>query len=176
VVGSGAAPEEAWAEAGAAGAPEGISASLAAHGRVDSERLRTVLEEHVVSTVVELLAGGSDRYEVLSEQTHQLGARFRFEVDDVLAEAGRRLETWRAISGTLPSTSTRIRLAPTLPRGITAESVTAVEWQVLASMGQESTVAQLIGSSGLSAFTVFDVLHRLLRRGLVVAQADAPAP
>ena len=56
------------------------------------------------------------------------------------------------------------------------ESVTAVEWQVLAAMGEETTVAQIIGSSGLSAFTVFDVLHRLLRRGLVVAQGDAPAP
>ena len=52
-----------------------------------------------------------------------------------------------------------------------------VEWQVIAAMPEEGTVAEVIGGSGLSAFTVFDVLHRLVRRGLVQAvTGDAPAP
>ena len=39
------------------------------------------------------------------------------------------------------------------------------------------SVAEVIGGSGLSAFKVFDVLHRLVRRGLVQAvTGDAPAP
>jgi DNA-binding IclR family transcriptional regulator len=41
----------------------------------------------------------------------------------------------------------------------------------------EGTVAEVIAASGLSAFTVFDVLHRLVRRGLVQALVeDAATP
>jgi hypothetical protein len=43
-------------------------------------------------------------------------------------------------------------------------------------MPEEGSVAEVIAGAGLSAFTVFDVLHRLLRRGLVQAvDGDAPA-
>jgi hypothetical protein len=177
VVGSGAAPESAWVDAGPAAAQGGIAAALAEDTRVDGARLEAVLQEHTVSTVVELLTPGSDRYEFLPDQVHQLGARFRFPVDAVLAEAGRRLETWRAISDTIPSTGTRLRRSPTLPRGATSATLEAVEWQVLSAMPEEGTVAEVIGSSGLNAFTVFDVLHRLLRRGLVQPVAeDAAGP
>lgn len=173
VVGSGAAPDDAWVEAGAAQNPEGIGAALDDDPRVDSARLRAVLGEHVVSTVVELLAGGNERYEVPGDQSHQLGARIRFEVDAVLAEAEHRLAAWRSISGSLPTTATRVRLAPTLARGTTGEALSAVEWQVLAAIGGGTSVAEVIAGSGLSAFTVFDVLHRLLTRSLVVVADDA---
>jgi hypothetical protein len=177
VVGSGAAPEAAWTDAGPAAAKATIAATLADDTRVDGQRLHNVLLEHTVSTVAELLASGAERWEFLPDQVHQLGDRFRFPVDQVLAEAGRRLNTWREISDTLPSTGTRVRRAPTLPRGATAASIDATEWQVLAAMPDEGTVAEVIGGSGLSAFTVFDVLHRLVRRGLVRPVAeDAPAP
>lgn len=173
VVGSGATPEAAWTDASASRAE--IAAALDDDERVDSRRLRAVIHEHVVSTVVELLVPGTERYEFLADQTHQLGTRFCFPVAEVLADAGRRLSTWRSISGTLPSTATRVRRSPTLPPGTTSESLTAVEWQVLMAMPTEGTVAEVIAASGLSAFTVFDVLHRLVRRGLVQAVEDAHA-
>jgi hypothetical protein len=177
VVGSGAAPEEAWTDAGPSAAHAAIAAALADDTRVDSQRLHNVLLEHTVSTVAELLVPGTERWELLPDQVHQLGDRFRFPVDQVLAEAGRRLGTWREISSTLPSTSTRVRRTPTLPRGSTSTPIDAMEWQVLAAMPEEGTVAEVIGGSGLSAFTVFDVLHRLVRRGLVRPVAeDAAAP
>lgn len=173
VVGSGATPEVAWNEA--AGAPDGISAALADDERVDGERLRAVLYEHTVSTLVELLVPGTESYEFLADQTHQIGTRFCFTVADALADAGRRLNAWRTISSTLPSISTRVRRSPTLPRSATTESVTAVEWQVIMAMPADGTVAEVIAASGLSAFTVFDVLHRLVRRGLVQPVEEAPS-
>jgi hypothetical protein len=177
VVGSGAAPEAAWNDAAPAAAKAAIAAALADDTRVDGQRLHTVLLEHTVSTVAELLVPGTERYEFLPDQVHQLGDRFRFPVDQVLAEAGRRLNTWREISGTLPSTGTRVRRAATLPRGATSATLDPMEWQVIAAMPEEGTVAEVIGGSGLSAFTVFDVLHRLVRRGLVRAVTEgAPAP
>jgi hypothetical protein len=175
VVGSGAAPEPSWADAGPAAATGGVAAALAADERVDSQRLQAVLFEHIVSTMVELLTPGAERYELLPDQIHQLGAHFRFPLEDVLAEAGRRLTTWRSISEALPSTATRVRRSPTLPRGSTAETLTAVEWQVLSAMPEEGSVAEVIAGSGLSAFTVFDVLHRMVRRGLVQAVAGDAA-
>jgi hypothetical protein len=175
VVGSGAAPEAAWNEAG--GSPVGIAGALDDDERVDSDRLRTVLQEHVVSTLAELLAPGTERYEFLADQTHQLGARFCFPVDELLTDAERRLDTWRSISSTLPSTGTRVRRSPTLPRDSVSATLSAVEWQVLSAMPADGTVAQVIATSGLSAFTVFDVLHRLVRRGLVQPLGeDAAAP
>lgn len=172
-VGSGAAPEAAWVEAGAADAPGGIAATLAGDERVDGDRLRAVFQEHVVATVAELLSPGAERYEFLPDQVHQLGAHYRFPTEEVLAEAGRRLSAWRTISSTLSSTGTRVRRSPTLPRGVTTASLSAVEWQVLSAMPEEGSVAEVIGAAGLSAFTVFDVLHRLVRRGVVQAIATA---
>ncbi len=177
VVGSGAAPELSWTEAGPAAATAAIAATLASDGRVDLERLRAVLQEHVVSTLAELLVPGSERYEFLPDQVHQLGARFRFPVKEALDEAGRRLNTWREISDTIPSTGTRVRRSPTLPRATSVATIEAVEWQVLAARPEDGTVAEVIAGSGLSAFTVFDVLHRLVRRGLVQpVTGDAAAP
>jgi len=177
VVGSGAAPEGAWTDAGPAARTSGIAAALADDTRVDGQRLQAVLREHIVSTLAELLVPGSERFEFLPDQLHQLGPRFLFPVDEALAEAGRRLEAWRSISDVLPSTSTRVRRSPTLPRGTTAAPLEAVEWQVVSAMPDEGTVAEVIAASGLSAFTVFDVLHRLVRRGLVQpVTGDAAAP
>jgi len=173
VVGSGAAPEGAWTEA--TGSPAGIAGALDDDDRVDSDRLRSVLLEHVVATLAELLAPGTDRYEFLADQTHQLGARFCFPVGQVLDDAGRRLTTWRSISTTLPSTATRVRRSPTLPANAVSASLSAVEWQVLSAMPGTGTVAEVINAAGLSAFTVFDVLHRLVRRGLVQAVAEDAA-
>lgn len=173
VVGSGATPEGAWNDA--AGTSGGISDALAADDRVDGERLRAVLYEHTVSTLVELLVPGTESYEFLADQAHQIGTRFCFPVAEVLTDAGRRLDVWRAISSTLPSTSTLVRRSPTLPRSATTESLTAVEWQVIMAMPAEGTVAEVIAAAGLNAFTVFDVLHRLVRRGLVQAVQGDPS-
>jgi hypothetical protein len=170
VVGSGAAPEEAWTDAAASG--RGLADALADDERVDAARLQAVLLEHTVSTVVELMVPGTERYEFLADQAHQVGARFRFSVPEIVAEAGRRLEAWRTISDTLPSTSTRVRRSPTLPAATTQVALTPVEWQVVSAMPPEGTVADVIAASGLSAFTVFDVLHRLVRRGLVQRTED----
>ncbi len=173
LVGSGAVPEEAWTAATAVG--HDIAAHLDDDHRVDSERLRSVLEEHAVATVVELLAPGPERYEFLDEATHQLGPRYRFPVEVILTEADRRLDTWRSTRGGL-DTSTLVRRAATLAPGVTVASVTAVEWQVLATMPERATVAEVIAVSGLSAFTVFDVLHRLVARRLVQPLAPASDP
>jgi hypothetical protein len=176
-VGSGAAPEAAWNDAGPAAARSGVAAALASDERVDAARLQAVLAEHIVSTLVELLAPGGERWEFLPDQVHQLGPHYRFSAEQLLAEANRRLTTWRSISDTIPSTSTRMRRSPTLPRGTTAAELSAVEWQVLSAMPEEGSVAEIIAGAGLSAFTVFDVLHRLLRRGLVQAvDGDAAGP
>jgi hypothetical protein len=176
-VGSGAAPEAAWSDASRAAAASGVAAALAADERVDGERLQAVLAEHIVSTLVELLTPVAQRYEWLPDQVHQLGPHFRFSAAQLLDEAGRRLATWRAISDVLPSTATRVRRSPTLPRGSTTAELTAVEWQVLSAMPEEGSVAEVIAGAGLSAFTVFDVLHRLVSRGLVRAvDGNAAAP
>jgi hypothetical protein len=57
---------------------------------------------------------------------------------------------------------------------VTGASLSAVEWQVLAAMPDEGSVAEVIGASGLSAFTVFEVLYRLVHRGLVQAIPTPP--
>ncbi|HEY8059627.1 MAG TPA: helix-turn-helix domain-containing protein, partial [Acidimicrobiales bacterium] len=61
------------------------------------------------------------------------------------------------------------------PREAVSTSLSAVEWQVLSAMPTEGSVAEVIAASGLSAFTVFDVLHRLVRRGLVQAVLEDAA-
>ena len=166
VVGSGVADDDAWQRAVAATA-EGrtLVDSLVDESGVDEARLQSVLYEHTVTTVFELLVPSDDEFTFVAEGTHQVGARFRFSVDAVLRDAGERLESFRHIAAALPSTSMVLRMTPTLPENRGDITLTPMQWQVLAAVDGKRTIAEVIAMTGRSAFAVFPALHHLLETG-----------
>ena len=99
-----------------------------------------------------------------------IGGRFTFAVDELLADAGQRVDAWKAIAEDIPSISMRMRLAHSLRRK--QLTVTADEWHVLSRVDGQATIADIIRELGMSAFAVCAVLHRLLQTGAVEPVPD----
>lgn len=150
---------------------DGLTLVDAILGSGDSvpERLRAALYEHTISTLFELLVPNSNRFRFGRGEVHQLGARFLFPVDEVLNAASARLRDFTVIARAFPSTDVVVRVVPRLPPDTPQVTVSAIEWQVLAAVDGQRTVADIIEQVGHSAFTVFSTLHRLLRAGAIEA-------
>lgn len=164
-IGSGITDAAGWGEALALaerGTPL-VETFLAAGA--DPERVRTVLYEQTVGAVFELLLPSDDRFVFLPEEPHEVGHRFRFAVEPLLADARRRIDAWRVIAEAIPTTSLVMRLTPSLPAP--QVTITADEWHVLSRVDGHATIADIIRTLGMSAFAVCGVLHRLRDAGVV---------
>lgn len=136
--------------------------------RPDREPLiRRLLHEYNLNTLFELLVPSDDVFSFESGRSHRLGDRLAVETGTLLAQAEHRIEIWRMIAGRIPSTSTTFRLAPTLADGRFERVVSADEWQYLARLDGRTSVAEVITSTGESAFRVCSTLYRLLLEGLI---------
>jgi hypothetical protein len=165
VIGSGLASGDVWEEiAAAADAGSTLTDALAAAG-VDQDRTRAVLYDHTVGAIFELMLPGDDAFAFLPDEHHPIGARFTFTVDELLADAGQRIDAWKLIAEAIPSISIRMRLSHSIPRA--QMTITADEWHVLSRVDGYATIADIIRELGMSAFAVCAVLHRLLQVGAV---------
>lgn len=169
VVGAGLVTATAWDAAEQVVSVDGsaLADALVKVGGVDAASLRHLVYEHTVTAIFELMVPSTDPFRFLAEQRHPFGSPFRFKVEQVLRDAGRRVDAWRAIAEAIPSTSVVMRIAPSLPIEADGVTVSGTEWQVLAALDGRRTVAEIIRSSGMSAFTVCSALHRLLTAGAI---------
>jgi hypothetical protein len=136
--------------------------------RPDREtRIRRLLHEYNLNTLFELLVPSDAEFSFESGRRHRLGDRLAVDTGTLLAQAEHRIEIWRMIAGRIPSTNTRFRMAATMGDGRFERIVTADEWQYLACLDGHTSVAEVITSSGESAFRVCSTLYRLLLEGLI---------
>lgn len=145
----------------------GLADALMRTGGADPASLRHLVYEHTVTTAFELMIPSADPFRFVPGEAHPFGDAFRFKAEQVLRDAGRRLEAWRAIAEAFPTTDIVLRVAPTLPLEADSVTVSATEWQVLARLDGESTISEMIRAVGMSAFTVCSALHRLLTAGAI---------
>jgi hypothetical protein len=164
-IGSGLTTADGWWAASERARATGSLADAVIEAGASPDQVRDVLYEQTVSVTFELLLPSDDEFVFTPGATHPIGATFRFEPDELLADATARVEAWKQIADAVPSTSVvmrPVRVAPT-------EEVTlsAQEWAVLALLDGRRSVAELVHELGMSAFTVCFVLHGLRTAGLV---------
>lgn len=175
MVDAGAVDEGGWKAVLDGAAQHGsVVRSLLAAG-APMETVADAVRELTLGTLLELLVPDSDDYRVAEGETHQLGSDITFAVEEVLEEASDRLERWGALKDTLPSMTTVLRRAPSLPTGRRAVELDRVQWRIVALLDQPQTLAGLIERLGLGAFRLFDGIYHLLEEGLVLAD-PAPPP
>ena len=169
VVGAGLVASTAWEAAEQVATVDGSSLAdaLVRVGGVDAASLRHLVYEHTVTTAFELMVPSHDPFRFVPDRVHPFGAPFRFKVEQVLRDAGRRVDSWRAIAEAIPSTAVVMRITSSLPIEADSVTVSGTEWQVLAALDGRRTVAEIIRSLGMSAFTVCSALHRLLIAGAI---------
>ena len=130
-------------------------------------RVRRLLHEYNLNTLFELLVPSDTEFSFESGRRHRLGDRLAVDTGTLLAQAEHRIEIWRRIASRIPSTSTTFRLAPIMPDGRFDRSVSADEWRYLAHLDGRTSVAEVITSTGESAFRVCSTLYRLLLEELI---------
>jgi len=165
LIGSGLVDSAGWSAAEAGARTAGSIGEALIAGGVDPARLEHVLREQCIGVVFELLLPDAATFEFADGETHPIGDRFRFPPAELVAEARHRIDGWRPIARSVPSTAAVLRPV----RHLATDEVTvgASDWTVLALLDGHRTVADLIAELGVSAFVVCAQLHRLREAGLV---------
>jgi hypothetical protein len=165
LTGPGLIDSEAWAAASEADDRE-VLAALSAGG-ADAERLEAALHRHIVTTLFEFVLPSSDPFTFIVDEPHDLGSAVSFPADELVAAATARLDEWKEIAESVPSTSAVPRLVTRLSDGVDAVTITAGEWQVLAALDSARSVTDLIDVLGMTTFDLCQVLHHLVLAGAV---------
>ncbi|HSL57311.1 MAG TPA: DUF4388 domain-containing protein [Acidimicrobiales bacterium] len=169
VIGAGLADEATWQEAVARtgpGAAPGAGLDALVERGVDRGRLRAVIYEHSVSTLFELLLPSRDDFRFVPGEQHPFAVEPGYPLAECLDDARRRLERWRDIAATIPSTATVLRRTATLPVGVASVTIAPMEWEVLGLLDGHRDVATLVHVTGMGALALSALLHRLVTDGL----------
>ncbi|KAA0234953.1 MAG: hypothetical protein JJLCMIEE_01305 [Acidimicrobiales bacterium] len=169
LVGSGVTTDEGFTAASAnfERGESSLAEGLVRFGGADLARMRHVLYEHTISSVFEMMLPSRDSFHFQPGESHPAGERFRFSVEQVIADAERRLEAWTEIAESIPSVTIVMQMRPLLPPELPTVTISPEEWSVLAALDGRRSIADLVLHLGMSAFAVCDLLHRLLMRGIV---------
>lgn len=139
----------------------------------DPERLRARLYDHTVNTLFELLLPSTARFTFQAGESHPFSVDPGFPFDDVLDDVRHRVEQWRTIASSIPTTSMVLVRAPRLPLTSGPITLNHEEFELLGLLDGDRDVADLIQVLGMSAFRVMSTLHRLMQAGAVVPRDTA---
>jgi hypothetical protein len=173
VVGSGLVADAALADAVDRSLAEdglGVVRALQQAGAVEEGALHDIGGEHVVDTVFDLLRWPEGDFAFVVDEPNPDDVGISRQVDDVVAEARRRLDQWGKVATTLPSPQSVLSIVtspaadPVLSRD---------EWTLLALVDGRRTVAAIVALAGRGEFTVASSLADLVERGLLrTAEGD----
>jgi hypothetical protein len=148
----------------------GVVRALQQDGAVEEGALHDIGAEHVVDTVFDLLRWPDGDFAFVVDEPNPDDVGVSRQVDDVVAEARRRLEQWGSVATTLPSPQSVLSIStspsadPVLSRD---------EWSLLALVDGRRTVAAIVGLAGRGEFSVASSLADLVERGLLrIADGD----
>ena len=173
VVGSGLVADDALAAAVDRSLTEdglGVVRALQQAGALDEGALHDIGAEHVVDTVFDLLRWPEGDFAFVVDEPNPDDVGVSRQVDDLVAEARRRLEQWGNVATTLPSPQSVLSI-------VTNPSVDPVlsrdEWSLLALVDGRRTVAAIVGLAGRGEFAVASSLADLVERGLLrIGESD----
>jgi hypothetical protein len=168
VVGAGLVDDEALADAVEKVLDEpgsGLGKALAETGRLDAQVLTALATEQATDAVFELLRwpDGDFAFVVDEADPDDLGAAL--QVEEVVAEGRRRLETWATLTDKVPSTTAVVTL---VPAPSSDPVLSRDEWALLSLVDGNRSVGDLVTLSGTGEYIVVCALAALADRGLVV--------
>jgi hypothetical protein len=169
IAGSGLVSDDALAAAvGQVGHGEdlGIARALRDSLSVDEGELHTLVSEHIVDSVFDLMRWADGEFEFVVDEPNVDDVGVKREVDEVVGEARRRLDAWAEIDSTVASPGTVLSLALD-PSG--DPIVSRDEWALLALVDGRRSVADVVEMCGRGQYAVAVALAELASRGLLRA-------
>lgn len=145
----------------------GLARALRDANAIDDAELTTLVCEHVVDTVFDLMRWTEGVFEFVVDEANIDDVGATREVEEVVTEARARLDTWSTIDervaapGTVLSLALRPNIDPQLQRD---------EWALLALIDGRRTVGELVNLCGRGEYAVVVALAELVTKGLVLVE------
>ena len=144
----------------------GVARAVQQAGALDEGALHDMVSEHIVDTVFDLLRWPDGEFSFAVDEANPDDVGVSRQVDEVVTEARRRLESWGTVAATIPSPQTVLSLSTTPPDD---PQLTRDEWALLALIDGQRTVGEVVGLCGRGDYNVVSALADLVNRGLLRA-------
>jgi hypothetical protein len=145
----------------------GLARALRDANAIEEGELHTLVSEHVVDTVFDLMRWEEGVFEFVVDEANTDDVGVIREVEEVVTEARQRLETWASLDERVAASDTILSLAlspendPELDRD---------EWALLALVDGRRTVGDLVTLCGRGQYAVVVALAALVGKGLILSE------
>src|SRR5947209_6831056 len=119
----------------------GVARALQQAAALDEGVLHDLVSEHIVDTVFDLLRWPDGEFSFSVDEGNPDDVGVSRQVDDIVAEARRRLESWGTVAATIPSPQTVLSLAANPPDD---PHLSRDEWAMLALIDGQRTVGEVV--------------------------------
>ncbi|MDX6215473.1 MAG: hypothetical protein QOG99_1057, partial [Frankiales bacterium] len=143
---------------------EGLGRTLLSQGSVPEDDAKRLAIEQAKDAVFELLRWEAGEFAFVMDEADPDDVGAALEVEEVVTEGRRRLETWQALVQKVPSVDAPVSMAAA-PDGDAA--LTKDEWTLLSLVDGRRTVRDLVTLSGNGEYVIVSALAALAERGLV---------
>jgi hypothetical protein len=150
---------------GTNGGRVGLVRALSEAGAVDETVLREALAEQIVDAVFDLLRWPDGDFAFALDEGNPDDIGLALPVDELVAEARRRIDYWAQISQVVPSRDAVLALAPAPEND---PVVSRDEWRLLGLVDGRRSVADLVPMTGKGEYALVAALAALVERGLLV--------
>jgi hypothetical protein len=140
---------------------------------INPEQRAAALREQIEEVVLDLF-GSEPKHFVWTPEDEAHVPDVTVEVEDLLRDVSIRLERLSAIRRQIPDNRATIALQAVPPSHPPEIKVGADQWQVLATLGGERAVADIVKGAGFDEFHVLDVLASLMDQGLIEIKPPTP--
>jgi hypothetical protein len=142
----------------------GLARALRDTRAIDEGDLHTVVSEHIVDTVFDLMRWPDGEFEFVVDESNIDDVEVSRDVDEVVTESRSRLELWSAIDELVVTRTTGLSLALDLTED---PHLQRDEWELVALVDGRRTVGDLVDLCGRGEYAVVIALAELVGRGLI---------
>jgi hypothetical protein len=145
----------------------GLARALRDANAIDEGELHTLVCEHVIDTVFDLMRWSEGVFEFVIDEPNVDDVGVVREVDEVVTEARTRLDAWATLDERVASPDTVLSLSLNLD---TDPELQREEWALLALVNGHRSVGELVTVCGRGEYAVVVALAALVAKGLVLTE------
>ena len=135
-----------------------------AETREDDSDDRGRLKEQIEDSIFEIFEWQTDAYQFNAGETIDKGGETGLKVETVLVEVDKRRAEWAEIRTEIPSMRAKIGIISKVEASVT---LTREQWEIIASIGQSTTVEDLRAQLKRGPLSVCRTLYEMSKAGLI---------
>ena len=162
-------------------AGERLGEGLTSLGFVTGEELVSAYRDRIGDIAFELLRRDMGEFDWQAQSKAEPDFSFSLSVDEVMRATSERVAELERIKIDIPSEASVLSISSGTPEDVSAITVSAEQWKMLALVNGRNTVADIGRTTELNDLSVLRLLHGMVARGLLEvlpaeAEVDVSAP